>query len=246
MRVKFKAQHPLFGKVANPLPVGHQKRSPYYWWWQYLRRNAAYLECCEAGGKGELANLYADFGDVRDDDFKKWWIGANRGALLFGEKPLPDTLKELTAPTEWDSTWTPNTVMVVAVPMEMGKRDLQRYFGQLLKKRHKGERGRKALSDTDASTASYPLMRNVTVRALERQLNVYDAVIASKASPKRVTLAMIGQSLALVPTAMPHRHDNIYEAAEKRNVMGATVSRYFKEAERIIANTAKGQFPNSK
>ena len=45
---------------------------------------------------------------------------------------------------------------------------------------------------------------------------------------------------------MPHRHDNIYEAAEKRNVMGATVSRYFKEAERIIANTAKGQFPNSK
>jgi len=246
MRVKFKAQYPLFGKATSPLPLRYQKRSPYYWWWQYLRRNPAYLACCESGGKGELSDLFTDFGDVRADDFKKWWIGTNRGALLFGEKPLPDTLKELTTTEEWDSTWTPDKVMVVAVPMEMGKRDLQRYFGQLLKKRHKGERGRKALSDSDASTARYPLMRNVTVRALERQLDVYDAVIAAKTSPKRVTLAMIGQSLALVPTAMPHRHDNIYEAAEKRNVMRATVSRYFKDAQRIIENTVKGQFPNSK
>ena len=246
MRVKFKAQHPLFGTAKKPAPKTGLTNSPYYWWWQYLRRNVDYLACCEAGGKGELANIYADFGDVRDDDFKKWWIGGNRGALLFGEKPLGISLEELKSPSDWDPTWPSDRVMVVAVPMEMLKRDLQRYFGQLLKKRHKGERGRKALSDSDASTARYPLMRNLTVRALERQLSVYDAVIASKTSPKRITLAMIGQALKLVPTAMPHRHDNIYEAAEKRNVMGATVSRYFKEAERIIANTAKGQFPNSK
>ena len=36
-----------------------------------------------------LASLYADFGDVRGEDFKTWWMfkvnGENRGAYLFAE-----------------------------------------------------------------------------------------------------------------------------------------------------------------
>jgi hypothetical protein len=35
------------------------------------------------------------------------------------------------------------------------------------------------------------------------------------------------------------------DAAKRRAVLAATVSRHFKDAQRIIANTAKGQFPNS-
>ena len=64
-------------------------RSPYYWWWAYLRRSEAYLKCCEQGGKGKLAKIYADFGDVREDNFKKWWTSKDQGAKLFGEQPRP-------------------------------------------------------------------------------------------------------------------------------------------------------------
>jgi hypothetical protein len=86
---------PRFGRVNSRLPVGHQQGSPYYWWWQYLRRNADYIACCERGGKGRLSKLYKDFGDVREDNFHKWWTEGDRGVELFAEQPLAVRLSEL-------------------------------------------------------------------------------------------------------------------------------------------------------
>lgn len=47
--------------------------SVYYYWWAFLRLSKAYKACCESGGEGDLADLYAYFGDVRSDDFMHWW-----------------------------------------------------------------------------------------------------------------------------------------------------------------------------
>ena len=74
---------------------------------------------------------------------------------------------------------------------------------------------------------------------------VWDAVTESKLLPKKKTMAQIGAELRLVPTAMPDIRDTASTAMLKRNVMQATVSRYYKDACNIIANTAKGEFPNS-
>ena len=245
MRVHFKASHPIFGKAVKLLSITYQQRSPYYWWWEFLRRNKDYIDCCSNSGQGPLASIYEDLGDVRNDTFKQWWSAGERGAMLFGEKPLPVSLKELTNIGDWESTWTNDSVMVVAVPLDIPKRQLQSYFAQLLKKRHNGKRGRKALSDSDASTAKYPLHRNVSIHTLRIQLSVYDAVIENQTRLKKKTLAQIGKELRLVPSAMPDIKDDKIDAAHKRNVMAATVSRYFKEAQRIVANTALGSFPNS-
>jgi hypothetical protein len=77
---RFFAQHPTFGTKNNPRSLSYQQQSPYYWWWAYLRRNADYLACCEKSGKGKFAKLYKDFGDVREDNFKKWWNEGQRGS----------------------------------------------------------------------------------------------------------------------------------------------------------------------
>jgi len=246
MSITFKALHPIFGRADKPLSLAYQQRSPYYWWWEFLRRNEQYAACCANGGTGEMAGLYERFGVVSNDTFKQWWSAGSRGYHLFAEKPLPVKLAELTAPSDWDSTWTKDAVMVVAVPLNISKRDIQKVFVQLLKKRHLGKRGRKALSDSDASTALYPLHRNVSIHTLRIQLAVYDAVMESKTVGKKRTLARIGADLKLVSNAMPNSKDDAREAEHRRNVMGASVSRHFKDARRIIANTAKGQFPNSK
>lgn len=246
MHVHFKAQYPVFGRATKPLPLGYQQRSPYYWWWEFLRRNEDYLACCAEEGKGQLAALYADFGDVRTDSFKQWWSAGERGAVLFGEKPLPTSVKELQNASEWDGTWRSEDVMVLVVPLEVGKRRLQGYFAKLLKVRHKGKRGRKALSDSDASSAQYPLHRNVSIHTLRIQISVYDAVNANNLTVKKRTLAQIGADFRLVDTAMPNAKDDKSIAALKRNVMAATVSRHYKDAVRIVANTSLGQFPNSK
>jgi hypothetical protein len=136
--------------------------------------------------------------------------------------------------------------MVVAVPLQISKRRMQGYFAKLLATRHDGKRGRKALSDSDASTAKYPMYRSVSAATLEEQLAVYDAVKANKTAVKKKTLAQIGKELKLVKTAMPLPTDDARDLAYKRNVMAATVSRHYRDAARIVANTAKGEFPNSK
>lgn len=243
MSIVFKAQHPIFGRGKKPLGVSYQQRSPYYWWWEFLRRNDDYRACCAAGGTGELAGLYADFGVVSNDNFKEWWT--QHGFRLFAEKAKPIKLAELNTPSDWDSSWTKDAVMVVAVPLDIPKRNLQGFFARLLKERHSGKRGRKALSDADASTARYPLHRNVSIHTLRIQLAVYDAVMEAKTSDKKITLAQIAKKVGINPKTNKRTAGEVMDAAKRRAVLAATVSRHFKDAQRIIANTAKGQFPNS-
>jgi hypothetical protein len=243
MGIVFKAQHPAFGRGDKPLSISYQQRSPYYWWWAFLRRSEAYLACCAAGGTGKLAPLYVDFGDVSNDNFKAWWN--ERGFTLFAEKRKPVFLTELDDPSAWDSTWSKDSVMVVAVPLDISKRHLQGFFAALLAKRHEGKRGRKALSDSDASTARYPLHRNVSIHTLRIQLAVYDAVMAARGSEKKITLAQIGANLKLVPKSNSRTRDEVLDADKRRAVLAATVSRHFKDAQSIIANTAIGRFPSS-
>jgi hypothetical protein len=243
MRIVFKAIHPIFGGGTKPLGVSYQQRSPYYWWWEFLRRNEDYVACCAAGGTGELAGLFTDFGVVSNDNFKEWW--SEHGFRLFAEKAKPVKLAELASPNDWDTSWTQDSVMVVAVPLDIPKRNLQGFFARLLKDRHSGKRGRKALSDADASTARYPLYRNVSIHTLRIQLAVYDAVMEARTSDKKITLAQIGEWLKLVPKPNKQTEGEVMDAARRRSVLAATVSRHFKDAQRIIANTALGQFPNS-
>ena len=243
MGIVFKGQHPTWGRGKKSSLTGTQAESPYYYWWEFLRRNDDYAACCAAGGTGELAELHEHFGDVLNDTFKNWW-GKN-GYRLFAEKRKPIQLKELNSAEEWDSSWTAEHAMVVVVPLDLPKRYLQGFFARLLATRHKGERGRKALSDEDASTALFRLHRNVSITTLAKQLAVYDAVMAKKQGKDKRTLAKIGADLKLVEHAMPNSKDDLDTAMDKRNVMAATVSRYFNQASRIVANTAKGQFPNS-
>lgn len=246
MRKKFLAIHPLIGTKHKPSAVHLQQRSPFYWWWAYLRRNADYIACCEREGVGELAALYADFGDVRSDDFRSWWGAPNdKGEYLFAEEALELSVQKIDAADDLSKRWGCN-VLYVVVNMDLGRRHLQHKFADLLQREHKGKRGRKSFQ-TASSSARYPLHRNFTQHSLKVMLDVYDAVLANDALSKeqRKPLWAIGESLKLVPNAMPHKWDNPYDTRKKHATMTMTVSRYVKQARAIIANTAKGQFPNS-
>ena len=54
----------------------------------------------------------------------------------------------------------------------------------------------------------------------------------------------VGVELRLVRTAMPNPNDMKQDNAIKRNVMAATVKRYLKQAEKVIAGTSLGIFPS--
>jgi hypothetical protein len=242
MKVHFSAQHPTFGTKHKPKSPTYQQRSPYYWWWAFLRLNEDYIQCCELSGKGKLAQLYNDFGDVRSDSFKQWWN--ERGVALFAEKPLPQSLTKLTNKIEWDETWG-DSVMVVAVPMSMDKRYIYSRFIELVKKNHTAERGRTA-AQWAKSTAKYPINRNHTIDNLRTTFTVYEAYVANSQLSKadKLTVWELGDKLRLVKNATVAKSELIGRTEiERRNILAASVSRYVKQAKQIIAATAGGKFP---
>lgn len=242
MKTRFLAPHPLFGRTTSPRPLSYQQRSPFYWWWAYLRLNEDYLKCCASGGKGRLAALYADFGDVRSDDFKKWWTTEDRGARLFGEQEVAQRLTEIkdyaSVPKEWDSV----KLMLVAVPLTTDKQYLRTRFNSLLRARHKKPRGRTA-NKLSQSTALYTLRQNYTIDNLDKCLSVYQRHRLAKERGERITLWRIGAELRLMPASIPKPTDLPGEAFLKRQALAAAVSRYLKQANQRIANVAKGVFP---
>jgi hypothetical protein len=62
--------------------IREAKASLAYWWFKTLQCNDAYAACCLAGGEGEMAALYADFGDVHMP-FSSWWL--KHGRQIFRE-----------------------------------------------------------------------------------------------------------------------------------------------------------------
>jgi len=239
---RFLAQHPTFGTKNKPRTLSYQQQSPYYWWWAYLRRNKDYLACCEKGGKGKFAKLYKDFGDVREDNFKKWWTEGERGGALFAETTSVMKLTLLDSKEQWDESWTQDEVLIIAVPLTSSKRYLQSRFARILKERHTAKRGRtKKL--LEKSNAAYPLERNYTIENLRKTLQVYDLYIEHKDQKPKVPLWKLGEQLRLVPSAMTTDKMTVNERQVFRNVMGASVKRYITNAEKIIANSALGRFP---
>ncbi len=245
MATFFLAPYPTFGTAKNRKSHAYQKRSPYYWWWEYLRRNQDYLDCCANDGKGRLADLYKDFGDVRDNEFRVWWQEDRRGSRLFGEQQLEVKFHEMDSAADWQAGWTKDKVMVVAFPLAVGKRRLMGEIRKLLDKRHTGKQGRPALAKVE-STARYKLSRNYTTANLETALNVYDKWVENNAKPKAEQIKQweIGVELKLNKLAIKDAYSGLkQDRAVGRNLLGALVKRYLTQAQKTIKSLEQGVFP---
>ena len=242
MKVSFAADYPTFGTKNNRSAPSYQQKSPYYWWWAYLRCNNDYLNCCEGNGTGRLADLYKDFGDVRDD-FYTWWTVNERGPRLFGEHYVM-SVKELKDKSEWSDDWNANDVLVIAFPLTSNKRYLQSTFAKILKRVHTSKRGR-TKNSWIKSNAKYKINRNFTIDSLRIAYLVYCEYCENLKRNKsdKLTLWEMGEKLRLVPTAMPTKGDTHEDNVIKRNRMAVSVNRYIQQAKKIIDGTAVGIFP---
>lgn len=239
--VKFFEPYPTFGTKNNRRPLSRQEQSPYYWWWAYLRRNQDYLACCEKGGKGKCAKLYADFGDVRGDEFRLWWRA--KGVDLFAEQMSIYKFKELDSKADVPNEWSKDDFIFLQVPLTYDKRSLKKYFNELLMERHGRKKGRPSKA-TNKTTAKYPLNGTYTIANLRLCLQVYDRYLETRSGANKRKLWEIGVELGLLDKdAMPNPKDTHYETVAKRNCLAATVSRYIKQARDRINGAALGQFP---
>lgn len=239
--VKFFGAHPTFGTKNKREPISRQEQSPYYWWWAYLRRNTEYLKCCENEGKGKFAKVYADFGDVRDDQFRLWWRA--KGVELFAEQMSPYKFKELHSKDEVPDHWNQEEFIYLQVPLTYDKKSLKKYFHQLLMKRHGRQRGRPTKANRK-STAKYTLNGTYTIANLRLCLQVYDRYMQTRSGSTKLKLWELGAEMALLDKeSLPSPNDDHADRLVKRNRLAATVSRYIKQARKRIEYAAEGQFP---
>lgn len=194
--------------------------SMYYYWWAFLRENEDYVACCTNDGKGPMASLYQDFGDVRGDDFMKWWIDGGR--MLFCE-PLEDAVTLMhDIPRDHDSE---NRVLV-SIPIEG---DLDRITAEI--RLAMGEyRSKHRSNDLPASRARYPIMAIAKLQALHRQLQVY----RWKKSDPQMGHKAIADKIGIGNTSVQYNENSIINA----------VSRYYADACKLVRNVGLGRFPD--
>jgi hypothetical protein len=190
-RRHFAFKHPLFRQEESKGGV-RWDNSVYYLWWEFLRRHEGYKRTCENGGKGEYEELYADFGNVHEGEFRKWWTKDDRGARLFAEPQLPQnvaalTRKEIEAlPEGWDS----GSPLVVAIPLSLRKRFIQQKLTKLLARHHKRKIGQRTFKE---SRARYPITTNFNIHSLQQMLAIYDM----RQEQPKMPLWQIGQKFHL-------------------------------------------------
>jgi len=230
----FQYKHPTFGAKGNLKSKSAWEGTVYYWWWEYLRRNIDYLKCCESGGKGKLANLYKDFGDVRGDSFKNWWTRDGRGVNLFAEPQAEYSIRVM---EKGQSAIDPTEAFTISIPLYLPKKLILRRFKELLDERHKGKRGHQLAK---RSKARYQVKGQPNIPAIKQALEVYDF---KKANPK-MKLWEIGNAIPKLQMGNKIKAgDTESEIADKKNVLAATVSRYLRRAEESIQKTTLGKFP---
>ena len=230
----FAYQHPTFGTVTRPTPVSKWKNTVYYWWWAYLRCNPLYWQTCDSDGVGPCADLYRDFGDVRGDDFKAWWMEGGRGVRLFAEPRAEDMVRVL---EEGEPALSKEQALTVSLPLNFPKRLLERRFRVLLAQHHQGQRGKQYAKQ---SQARYKVQGQPNVPALALGYEVWQL----RRTRPDLALWEIGNSIARVSagakvTGNPRSMDN----TDKKRVLAATVSRYLKRVSESISRAGVGLFP---
>ena len=232
----FPYQHPTFGTAKNPKTSSHWNVSVYYWWYEYLKRNADYRKTCASNGKGKCSKVFEHFGDVTKQGFKEWWSDDDRGARLFAEPPTP-TIRVVSPEDVEEGGFQRENTLILEVPLDLPINYLVRNFREVVSKRHTGKRGkRQSLS----SKAMFQAKGKIDVGFLEIALMVWDAKSADQKKP----LWQIAQDLGIAGTHKIVAGDSPAVIADKKNILAATASRYFRKANEMIKRAGEGRFPH--
>lgn len=233
----FPYRHPTFGTAKNPKTPSHWKVSVYYWWFEYLRRNEDYRQTCANDGKGKCSGIYAHFGDLTGKTFKEWWFQDRRGEILFAE-PVTPPIRVVPPEKVIEGGFQRENTLVLEVPLDLPINFLVKNFREVVSKRHEGKRGKR---QNLSSRALYQAKGKVDVGFLEVALMVWDAKTDEPKKPLwkiADELGIAGVKNRIKPTDSPS------EVTDKKNVLAATASRFYRKASEMIMRSGEGKFPH--
>lgn len=217
--------------------------SVYYYWWAFLRLNADYIACCERGGKGKMAAVYEDFGDVRDgrrkstvpgqlkgsvDEFREWWI--ERGAYLFAEPQTDEFIRIVDGrPKAADIEGR----ILLSIPLA-GNIDVTTHtVGQMLRPLFRDYQK----ANGHYSQARYKPKDNYRLSVLNQTLKIAHAELNFRKVGKIYKQWQLADK-AEVPVQVKDEDEDV--SAIKAKIVSLALNR----ATRLIANAGRGSFPD--
>ena len=205
---------------------GKFEESAYYYWYRYMQLVENY---------GRRHPLWEDFGDVKMP-FWDWWCAHGEDIFLTGEK---DGIMELNSDEEISKARA-ESAFIVRIDPDCPRDYLMYAFKLFLDENGILPRAGRKFHKDEVRLTKYPFFSRPDVNALKNSLNVFEA----RQREPRPTLYQIGCELGLRPDYVIVENEDTSEIREqKRNRMNATVSRYYRWANNIKKNVAKGIFP---
>lgn len=196
------------------------ERSVYFHWWRFLRLNKDYIQTCENEGDGPLADLYKDFGDIRNQNFVRWWLDGGRE--LFCEPPNEGVRVE----PSWKKPNDLDNRLLVSLPFTG---DVERTLSEI---RHllEGSFDRLGIKK-GPSQALYPVAARPNLSALHKYFKIHSLKLTQ---PDATNIEIYSQLNGLSPLEIP---------TDERNRISASISRDLTTANRLIHWVGKGIFP---
>jgi hypothetical protein len=213
--------------------VPTEQRSVYYYWWAFLRENKAYRACCDNRGKGPMADLHRDFGDVRGDDFFPWWIRYGR-ALFCEQEGLVLKIHDA-VPADHDF----ENQLLVSIPLASNTRRALEELEHAMRRLLDRQSTKKSTSGKTLSTARYPVHTNPVIKSLHETLRIWQLSERYQQEGKTVPHHQLADELRLSISREHPQND-----PDSRGLKASVVSRALKEARNMITNVGEGRFPD--
>lgn len=217
--------------------IREAKKTPIYWWFLTLQASDEYLVCCRNHGKGKLANLYKDFGDVDKKSFAQWW--SNQGRKIFAERKKLKKVEVVNERRQLERLSIHEDRLIIEVPLILRRQTAIRQIGKALQKAYES---RDAVDIWEQSTAKRQVIKSkIRMTTVEMLLNVWQI----RNEQPTLSNYEIGQKakIDLDLLARTTDGDQIDNALERRR-MTIAVSRYLAQAKNLIANAERGIFPS--
>jgi hypothetical protein len=194
--------------------------SIYYFWWRFLRENEQFRERTAEIGSTE-ARVQRDFDKAMVMNFPNWWIA--QGRFLFCE-PQSEGIRVF---KQGDDIAFSSDQLVISLPVygdiERSLSEIRAVLGPVLKQRRE---------EVSPSRARYPIAATMPLNALYKCYNIW-RVRRDNPDMKLHEVALCGGLLPNGPLDM----------ADVKRTLAAAAARYIREANTIIENVGRGQFP---
>lgn len=195
--------------------------SIYYFWWRFLRENEGFRTQRQSPPDSLEARVQRDFDTALKLNFPNWWIA--QGRFLFCE-PKTENIHVVTQP---ENEPQDRDRVLLSIPFNS---DIERCLSEI--RAVLGPVFSEMRADEGPSRARYPVASTVPLTALYKCYNIW-RVRRDNPDLKLHEVALYGGLLPNGPIEM----------ADVKRTLAAAASRYLREANAIIDNVGRGQFP---